>query len=78
MVEVIEDWNALIEHIRYCRTVIYKVDLLPDGVRLRVRAGMFGYDKVLSKKEADEKISYLEKIGAVKIIESIPDSIFFI
>lgn len=78
MVEIIEDWNALIEHIRYCRTVVYKVDMLPEGVRLRVRAGMFGYDKVLSKKEAEEKISYLKQIGAVRIVGSIPDSIFFI
>jgi hypothetical protein len=51
---------------------------LPEGVRLRVRVGSFGYDKVLSEKEAKEKEEYLKQIGAVKIVDSVADNLFFV
>jgi gamma-glutamyl phosphate reductase len=78
MVEIIEDWDALMEHARYCHMIVYKINRLPEGVRLRVRVGSFGYDKVLSEKEAKEKEEYLKQIGAVKIVDSVADSIFFV
>jgi len=78
MVEIIEDWNALMEHSRYCREVLYKVTTTPEGIRLRVRVGRFGYDKILTPKEAEEKISYLKMIGAIKVAESVPDQLFFV
>ena len=78
MVEIIEDWTALMEHARYCREVLYKVTTTPEGVRLRVRVGRFGYDKTLTPKEAEEKIGYLKMIGAIRVTESIPDHLFFI
>lgn len=77
MVEVVEDWSALMEHVRYCRIVVYKIDPTPNGYRLRVRAGSFGFDKELSPEEAKSKEEYLKKIGAVKIVESVPDHLFF-
>jgi hypothetical protein len=78
MVEIIEDWDALMDHARYCHLIVYKVNRLPEGVRLRVRVGSFGYDKVLSEKEAAEKEAYLRQIGAVKIVDSVADSLFFV
>ena len=78
MVEIIEDWDALMDHARYCHLIVYKVNKLPEGVRLRVRVGSFGYDKVLSESEAKEKESYLRSIGAVKIVDSVNDSLFFV
>jgi len=78
MVEIIEDWDALMDHARYCRMIVYKVTVVPEGYRLRVRVGSFGYDKILSEKEFREKEDYLRKIGAVRITESIPDNIFFV
>ncbi|MCS7367332.1 MAG: hypothetical protein NDF52_05585 [archaeon YNP-WB-062] len=78
MVEIVDDWNALMEHSRYCKEVLYKVTSTPEGVRLRVRVGKFGYDKVLPKPEAEEKINYLKMIGAVKVSESVPDAFFFV
>jgi hypothetical protein len=78
MVEIIEDFNALIEHGKYCREILYKVNQTPEGVRLRVRVGRFGYDKTLSQKEAEEKVKYLRSIGAIEVKESIPDNWFFV
>jgi hypothetical protein len=66
------------DHARYCHLIVYKVNRLPEGVRLRVRVGSFGFDKVLSEKEAAEKESYLRSIGAVKIVDSVNDSLFFV
>jgi len=78
MVEIIEDFNALIEHGKYCREILFKVNQTPEGVRLRVRVGRFGYDKTLSQKEAEEKVKYLKSIGAIEVKESIPDNWFFV
>ena len=78
MVDIVEDWNALMEHSRYCREILYKVTATPEGIRLRVRVGRFGYDKILTQKEAEEKIGYLKMIGAIRVSESIPDSVFFV
>jgi hypothetical protein len=78
MVEIIENFNALIEHGKYCREILYKVNQTPEGIRLRVRVGRFGYDKILDEKEANEKIKYLKSIGAIEVTESIPDAIFFV
>jgi hypothetical protein len=66
------------DHARYCHLVVYKVNRLPEGVRLRVRVGSFGFDKVLSEREAAEKEAYLRSIGAVKIVDSVADSLFFV
>jgi hypothetical protein len=78
MVEIIDDFNALIEHGKYCREILFKVNQTPDGVRLRIRVGRFGYDKTLSQKEAEEKVKYLRLIGAIEVKESIPDNWFFV
>jgi hypothetical protein len=78
LVEVIDDFNALIEHGKYCREILFKVNQTPEGIRLRVRVGRFGYDKTLSQKEAEEKVKYLRSIGAIEVKESIPDSWFFV
>jgi hypothetical protein len=78
MVEIIENFDALMEHARYCREILYKVNITPDGVRLRIRVGRFGYDKTLSQKEAEEKVRYLKSIGAIEVKESIPDNWFFV
>jgi hypothetical protein len=78
MVEIIDDFNALIEHGKYCREILFKVNITPDGVRLRIRVGRFGYDKTLSQKEAEEKVRYLKSIGAIEVKESIPDNLFFV
>jgi len=78
MVEVIDDFNALIEHGKYCREILFKVNNTPDGVRLRIRVGRFGYDKILSQREAEEKVKYLRSIGAIEVKESIPDNWFFV
>ena len=78
MVEIIDDFNALIEHGKYCREILFKVNQTPEGIRLRVRVGRFGYDKILSEKEANEKIKYLKSIGAIEVKESIPDNWFFV
>jgi hypothetical protein len=78
MVEIIEDFNALIEHGKYCREILFKVNTTPDGVRLRIRVGRFGYDKILNEKEANEKVKYLKSIGAIEVKESIPDNWFFV
>jgi len=77
LVEVVEDWNALVEHSRYCRNVIYRIDKTASGFRLRVRVGRFGWDKELSAKELEEKEAYLRQVGAVKVVESVPDELFF-
>jgi hypothetical protein len=78
MVEIIDDFNALIEHGKYCREILFKVNQTPDGVRLRIRVGRFGYDKTLSQREAEEKVKYLRSIGAIEVKESIPDNWFFV
>jgi len=78
MVEIIDDFNALIEHGKYCREILFKVNQTPDGVRLRIRVGRFGYDKILNEKEANEKVKYLRSIGAIEVKESIPDNWFFV
>jgi hypothetical protein len=78
MVEIIDDFNALIEHGKYCREILFKVNQTPEGIRLRVRVGRFGYDKILSEKEANEKVKYLRSIGAIEVKESIPDNWFFV
>jgi hypothetical protein len=76
-VEIIDDWNALMEHARYCRVILYKVDPTPRGYRLRVRVGGFGYDKELSPDEIKDKEEYLKKLGAVRVVDSVPDHLFF-
>jgi hypothetical protein len=64
--------------VKYCRFVLYKDDEQPDEtIRLRVRAGSFGWDKTVPKKEAEAKIAYLKSIGAGRVEASIPDAIFF-
>jgi hypothetical protein len=78
MVEVVEDFNALIEHGKYCREILFKVNQTPEGIRLRIRVGRFGYDKILNEKEANEKVKYLRSIGAIEVKESIPDNWFFV
>jgi hypothetical protein len=78
MVEIIDDFNALIEHGKYCREILFKVNQTPDGIRLRIRVGRFGYDKTLSQREAEEKVKYLKSIGAIEVKESIPDNWFFV
>jgi hypothetical protein len=78
MVEIIENFDALMEHARYCREILFKVNSTPEGIRLRVRVGRFGYDKTLSQKEAEEKVKYLRSIGAIEVKESIPDNLFFV
>jgi hypothetical protein len=78
MVEIIENFDALMEHARYCREILFKVNQTPEGIRLRIRVGRFGYDKILNEKEANEKIKYLKSIGAIEVTESIPDAIFFV
>jgi hypothetical protein len=77
LVEIVEDWSALVEHARYCRVMLYRVDRTPTGYRLRVRVGSFGWDKELSEKELNEKEAYLRQVGAVKVVESVPDELFF-
>jgi hypothetical protein len=78
MVEIIENFNALIEHGKYCREILFKVNQTPEGIRLRIRVGRFGFDKILDEKEANEKIKYLKTIGAIEVTESIPDNWFFV
>jgi len=78
MVEIIDDFNALIEHGKYCREILFKVNQTPEGVRLRVRVGRFGYDKTLTQREAEEKVKRLKNIGAIEVKESIPDNWFFV
>jgi len=78
MVEIIEDFNALIEHGKYCREILFKVNQTPEGIRLRIRVGRFGYDKTLTQREAEEKVKRLKNIGAIEVKESIPDNWFFV
>jgi len=78
MVEVLESWEAFVEHVKYCRWVLFKTEEQPgEAVRLRVRAGSFGFDRVLSRKEAEERLSWLRTIGAIKVLASVPDAVFF-
>jgi hypothetical protein len=78
MVEIIENFDALLEHGKYCREILFKVNQTPEGIRLRIRVGRFGFDKILSEKEANEKVKYLKSIGAIEVKESIPDNWFFV
>jgi len=78
MVEVVEDFESLKDHSAYVRQVLYRVDEAERGrYRIRVRAGRFGYDKILEKDEAEEVLSWLRMVGAIKVIGTVSDDVFF-
>jgi hypothetical protein len=59
-------------HQSYIHSIKYK------SSHGKINDECFGFDKVLSEREAAEKEAYLRSIGAVKIVDSVADSLFFV
>lgn len=78
MVELVENMSDLQEHARFCRDVLYRVELTSGGYRLRVRAGRFAWDGVVDEKEKDKHVEWLRSIAAIKVIGAISDEVLFI
>ena len=81
MVDVIDNWRVLKEHIvgHPNALVLYKVDEIGEDARVRVMAGSLGIDKTLKAKEEelDQVIRFMEEINAVVVKKQLPDEYFF-
>ncbi|MBW2636205.1 MAG: hypothetical protein JRC86_01540 [Deltaproteobacteria bacterium] len=78
MVEIVEDLEDLKEVASYCKYVVYRVDEAEEGkYRVRIGVSRFGYDGLMSAKELDEVRKWLKRIGAIKVVDSVPDGMFF-
>ena len=75
MVELVEDLSSLENHAQYCREILYKVEDATEGYRVRIRAGRFGWDAIVS--DAKEIQAWLRSVGAVKMKGSVSDELFF-
>jgi hypothetical protein len=77
MVELLENIEDLKEHVKYCRVVLYRIDEVINGFRLRVRAGGYAWDGTVKKEELEEILEWLKTIDAKKVKGSISDELFF-
>lgn len=78
MVKRVEDLEQFKDNATHCR-ILYRTDFISkDVVRVRIRAGSLGWDGQI--KDGDkliELLGWLKYYDAVKVIEEIPDELFF-
>lgn len=76
-----KDWESLKQHIScYPCEIVYRVDYIgSDKIRLRIKAGMLGFDHVLNEKDTlvDGIISFIEENNAIRISQQKDNNTFF-
>ncbi len=77
MVELLENIDDLKEHAKYCKVVLYRVDEVVNGFRVRVRAGSYAWDGIVRKEELDQILAWLKQENAKRVKGSVSDEIFF-
>lgn len=75
--DILEDFDNFEQATHYCRNIVYKVDELDEEVRVRIQAGRFGYDQVVTKAKYDEIKKWLWSINAVKVSGTVSKELFF-
>ena len=82
MVDVIDDWKVLKEHIVNHPNALleYRIDSIGEKARLRVCAGTLGVDKIYDSKdeEFDNAVRFLDEHEAVVITKQVLHDVFFL
>jgi|GEM_PF-2289711 hypothetical protein len=76
--ELLADLDDLKEHAKYCRYILYKIDEVANGFRVRVKAGSYGFDGIVKKEDFDAILAWLEQIDAKMVKGSVSDDVFFV
>jgi hypothetical protein len=82
MVLLVESWEDVKAHLEAypAALALYKLDYLPNKrVRLRVRVGNIGFDRVFNEGDGalEAILALLDDVGAIKVTAAKPDDAFF-
>jgi len=80
MVNIVSDWEMLEEYAEWCRIGQYQVSSNLDGKEVRVLVGRFGFVKTFADEKEpilDHIIKFCKHNHFVKVVDSIPEEIFF-
>ncbi|MEM3383871.1 MAG: hypothetical protein QXD42_06855 [Nitrososphaerales archaeon] len=77
MVEILDSIDDLREHAKYCKVILYRIDEVVNGYRVRLRAGSYAWDGIVKKEEFDKILAWLKQENAKKVKSSVSDELFF-